>query len=92
VELPADWFGSGADGREGILDTMIELRNQYALAFLRMLAVGHVDVDAYHPLRTPILTVRNRTTSLTAEFCGVSEQVRRNQAGTVGNPETPTVP
>jgi len=47
----------GANGREGILDTMMELRDQCALAFLRTLAVGHVDVDACHPLRTPILSL-----------------------------------
>src|SRR4029453_7688674 len=36
----------GADGREGVLDTMVELRDQYALTFLCELALGDVKIVA----------------------------------------------
>src|SRR5262245_4188068 len=42
--IPNSSLGNnGADGREGVLDTMVELRDQYALPFLCELALGDVD-------------------------------------------------
>src|SRR5215510_14572169 len=62
--IPNSSLGNnGADGREGVLDTMVELRHQCALAFLCELALSHVDVDAYYPFRTPFFVVRDRTAS-----------------------------
>src|SRR5262245_14219919 len=54
---------NGADGSEGVLDTMVELRDQCALVFLCALALSHVDVDAYHPFRMPFFIVGDRTAS-----------------------------
>lgn len=42
---------------------MVELRDQCALAFFCMLALSHVDIDAYHSFRTPFCIVRNRAAS-----------------------------
>ena len=52
---------NSADGREHILDAMVKLGHQDTLALLCPLTFGDIDVDAYHPLWMPILTVRNNT-------------------------------
>src|SRR5262245_17760479 len=48
----------GADGREGVLHAMLELRNQHALAFFSTFAFRYVDVDTNHALRTPVFIIR----------------------------------
>jgi len=42
---------------------MVELRDQYALAFICALALTHIGVDANDPFRTPFFIVRDRTAS-----------------------------
>src|SRR5262245_51777767 len=63
----------GADGREGVLDAMVELRNQHALAFFSTFAFRYVDVDTNHALRTPVFIIRNRTASLDPSNLAVGE-------------------
>ena len=53
--------GDGANGREHVLDAMVELSNQYPLVFLCPLTLSDVDVDANDPLGAPITVVRNET-------------------------------
>src|SRR5262245_10986384 len=50
---------NGADGREGVLDTMVEFGGKYSLAFFRALAFSHIDADTDHSLRARIIVVRN---------------------------------
>ena len=57
----------GANGREHILDAMVELGHQHALAFVCPLAISDVDVDANKPLGTPIAVVSNEGREL-AEY------------------------
>src|SRR5215831_7065197 len=47
----------GADSREGVLDTVVELRNQDTLALLCSLALGDIDVNANHSLCAPIAII-----------------------------------
>src|SRR5215472_10628061 len=55
---------NSANRREHVLNTVVEFGIQRALMLLCAFALCDVNVDAYHSLRTPIFTVRNRTASL----------------------------
>src|SRR2546430_1550117 len=51
--------GDGANGREHVLDAMVEFGNQCPLVLLRALTFSDIDVDANHPLGAPVIVVRN---------------------------------
>ena len=48
---------NSADRCKHVLNTVVEFGIQRALVLLRAFALCDVDVDAYHPVRTPIFTV-----------------------------------
>src|SRR5215470_11843467 len=50
------------DGRNRVLDAMVELGIQKFLGLLSSLALGDVDADADDPLRARVTIVRNETT------------------------------
>src|SRR5258708_6802986 len=53
--------GDGADGREHVLNAMVELSNQYPLVLLCPLTISDVDIDTHHPLRAAVTAVKNKT-------------------------------
>jgi len=56
--------GNGVNGREYILDAMIELSEQCALVLMSPFALSDVNVNAHHPLWSTVTAVRNETALL----------------------------
>ena len=62
--LASNVWAATADGREDVLDAMVELGDQHALLILCQLTLGDINVDTNHPVRAPISGVGNETSRL----------------------------
>jgi hypothetical protein len=55
--LPFRVWETPADGRQRVLDEVVEFSIQNISGILCPLALGHIDIDANHPLRPPTVIV-----------------------------------
>ena len=53
-----------SDGRQRVFDAVVEFGIQEFAGLFGAFTLGDVDIDAHHPFRTPIFTVRDSTASL----------------------------
>jgi len=53
--------GDRLDGREHVLNAMVEFRNQRALLLLHPFALGYVDADADHSVWASVAAIGNET-------------------------------
>src|SRR6185503_12326006 len=56
--------GDGADGREHVLNAMVELSNQYPLVFLCLLTLSYINADADDAVRPCFAVVGYETARL----------------------------
>src|SRR5262245_40473520 len=54
----------GLNGREHVLDAMVELGNQLALLLFHLLALSYVDADANNAMRASLTVIGNETACL----------------------------